>query len=126
KAAREEEGVDAEPGEQLRQLRRMPEAVGHVSGRRRRGTMPPAHLAAEQQVAHERLADDEEFVRQHVARSYRKPARGEQGAQPRLVLRPQLQIVLEHDRLSVERERTEALVVLQRREDVVDATRELE
>src|SRR6185437_16078164 len=44
----------------------------------------------------------------------------EQRLQPPRVLRPNLEIVLEHDRLPVERERRERRVALERVQDAVD------
>ena len=65
-AAREEEGADAEAGEDLRQLRRVAEAVGHVAGAARLDPEAPADAPAEQEVADERLAADEDLVGQDV------------------------------------------------------------
>ena len=118
--AREEEGADAEAGEDLRQLRRMAEAVGQVAGAARLDPEAAADPAAEQEVADERLAADEDLVRQDVRRADLEAPGREQRPQPSLVLRPHLDVVLEHDRLPVERERREGRVALERVEHAVD------
>ena len=119
-AAREEEGADAEPGQDLRQLRRVAEAVGEVAGAARLDPEASADAAAEQEVADERLAPDEDLVGQDVRRAGLEAACVEQRLQPSLVLRPHLDVVLEHDRLPVERERREGRVAFERVQDAVD------
>jgi len=73
-AAREDHAPDAEAGQDLRQLRRVAEAVREVAGGGGVGAEPFAHRPPEQQVADERLGADEELVRQHVARADLDPA----------------------------------------------------
>ena len=119
-AAREEKGADAEPGQDLRQLRRVAEAVGEVAGAARLDPEAPADAAAEQEVADERLAADEDLVGQDVRRADLEAPVVEQRLQASLVLRPHLEVVLEHDRLPVERERRERGVAFERVEDAVD------
>ena len=68
-AAREEKAADAEPGQDLRQLRRMAEAVGEIAGATRLEPEAPADAAAEQEVTDERLASDEDLVGQDVRRA---------------------------------------------------------
>ena len=97
-----------------------PKLSGEVAGAARLDAEPPADAAAEQEVADERLAADEDLVRQDVRRADLEAPGLEQRAQPALVLRPHLDVVLEHDRLPVERERGEGRVALERVEDAVD------
>ena len=123
---REQERVEAEAREQLRQLRGMPEAVRLVAGARRLDPEAAADAAPEQEIAHERLAADEDLVRQHVPRACLQPAGGEKRAQAALVVGTDVRIVLEHHRLAVERERAERLVRFERVEDAVDDGAEAE
>src|ERR1700733_13884910 len=118
--AREDHRVDAEAGQDLGQLQRMPEAVGQVADGRRWYAEPLAYDPAEQQVAHERLAAHEQLVGEHVAWADLESAAREQRAQPSLVLGSHLDVVLEHDRLAVERERGEGRILLEHLEDLVD------
>jgi hypothetical protein len=118
--AREHEAVDPEAGEDLRQLERVAEAVGQVPRRRGTTSEPLAYGAADQQVADQRLAADQELVGQHVTRTDLDPPGGDQRPQPRLVLGSDREVVLEHDRLPVERERREGGVALERVEHLVD------
>ena len=119
-AAGEQERADPEAGEDLRQLGRVAEAVGHVAGAARLDAEAAADSPAEQEVPDERLAPDEDLVRQDVRRPGLETSCREQRPQPRLVLRPNVDVVLEHDRLAVERERRERGVALERVEDTVD------
>ena len=119
-AAREEKGADAESRQDLRQLRRVTEAVGEVAGAARLDPEPPADAAAEQEVADERLGSHEDLVREDVRRAGLETAGVEQRLQPSRVLRPHLGVVLEHDRLPVERERREGRVAFERVQDAVD------
>src|SRR5581483_1987852 len=119
-AAREEERAEAESGEHLRQLRGMPEAVRLVAGARRLDAETAADAAAEKEVADERLAADEDLVREDVPRARLEPSGGEERAQAPRILRADVHVVLEHDRLAVERERAERRVGLERVEHGVD------
>ena len=119
-AAREEEGGDAEAGQDLRQLRRVAEAVGKVAGAARFDPEAPADPAAEQEVADERLAADEDLVGQDVRGADLEAPGLQQRSQAILVLRPHLDVVLEHDGLSVEREGREGAIALERVQDAVD------
>ena len=100
-AAPENGVVEAEVAENLRHLRDMPEQVWQVAHRHRR---PEAARDAmpQGQVAHERFAADEKLVGHVVPRADQNAAVFDQPPQPRLVVRPQLEIVLEHDRLAVQ------------------------
>ncbi len=118
--AREEEGADAEAREDLRQLRGMAEAVGEVAGAARLDPEAAADAPAEEEIADERLAAHEDLVGKDVRGAGLQPAGLEQSAQPPLVLRPDVDVVLEHDRLAVEGERRERRVPLERLEDIVD------
>src|SRR5438874_2494302 len=84
KPTREEEGADAEAGQDLRQLCGVPEAVGEVAGVARLDPEPAADPASEQEVADERLAADEDLVGEGVRRADLEAASGKQGPQPRL------------------------------------------
>ena len=97
-AAREHERVQAEPAQDLRQLRRVAEAVGQVADGGRAGAVALAHQAAVEQVAHQRLGADEELVGQRVAGAGVDPPGPQQRAQAVLQLGPDLQVVLEQDR----------------------------
>jgi hypothetical protein len=79
-----------------------------------------AHAPAEQQVPDERLSADEQLIRQDVPRPGLEASRGEEHAQTRRMLRANVEVVLEHDCLAVERERGERTVALQNVEDAVD------
>ena len=57
-----------------------------------------------QQVADERLAADEKLVGHHVPRADQNAAGFDRLAQPRLLFRPDLEVVLDHDGLAVEME----------------------
>src|SRR5262249_16943164 len=118
--AREEHGADAEAGQDLRQLRGVAEVVGEVAGAARFDPEAPADATPEQEVADERFAADEDLVREDVRRAHLEAAGVEQRLQPFLVLGSYLDVVLEHDRLSVERERCERGVALERVQDSVD------
>src|SRR5919201_2683729 len=104
----------------------MAEAVGLVSRRRRLDAEPAADVPAEQQVAYERLAADEQLVGEHVPWPCLEPSGREQRAQALLVLRAELDVVLQDDRLAVERERAERLVALEHVENSVDHCPEAE
>ena len=119
-AAREEERADAEAGEDLRQLRRMAEAVGEIARAARLDAETAADPPAEQEVADERLAADQDLVGQDVGRADLEAPGLEQRPQATLVLRPHVDVVLEHDRLPVERERGEGGVAFERVQDTVD------
>jgi hypothetical protein len=103
-AAREDERLEPEAAQHLRELGGVAEAVGEVPDVGRRGAVPRAHGPAVEQVAHERLAAHQELVRQHVARARLHAAAREQGAQALLHVGPDLEVVLEQDGLAVERE----------------------
>ena len=81
---------------------------------------------AEREIAHERLAADEKLVGHVVPRADQDAAVGDQRAQPRLVLRPQLEIVLEHDGLAVEMEVLEVGLRLHQIEQPIDEPDETE
>src|SRR5437899_6390610 len=98
----------------------MSEAVGEVAGAARLDAETAAHPPSQQEIANERLAADEDLVRQHVRRPDLEASCIEQPSQPCLVLRPHLEVVLEHDRLPVERERRKRRVTFERVEDAVD------
>jgi len=115
--------ADAEAAQNLRQLRDVAEGVGDVAR-----LLHPAEAlrdaVAEQQVAHQRLAADEEFVGQHVPRAHAQPALADELCQRLPRVRPDLQVVVEHDGLAVEVEVGEARVTLQQREQPVHEANE--
>jgi hypothetical protein len=102
--APEDEGLEAEAAQDLRQLRRVAEAVRQVAHLRGCRAVAVADRTAVQQVAHERLPADQELIRKHVAWSGLEPAAREQRAEAAFHLRADLEVVLDHDRLAVERE----------------------
>src|SRR5256714_5409313 len=112
--AREEKGAEAEAGENLGQLGRVAETVGEVAGAAGLDAEAAADAAAEQEIADERLPADEDLVGQDVRRPDLEAPGLEQRLQASLVLRPHLDVVLEHDRLTVERERGERRVAFER------------
>ncbi len=120
KPAREQKAVDPKACQNLGQLQWMAEAVGKVTSSRRLTAEPLADGTADQKVAHKRLAADQELIRQHVARTNLDPAHRDQRPQPRLVLGPDRDVVLQHDRLPVERERSELQVTLERVKHLVN------
>ena len=73
-APREDEAVEPEAGQDLGQLERMAEAVRHVTDRRGLRAEPPAHGAAHEQVADQRLGPDEQLVGQHITRPDLEPS----------------------------------------------------
>ena len=81
---------------------------------------------AAQQVADQRLAADEKFVRHHVPGADQDPAVFNCLAQPRLLLGTDLEIVLEHDRLAVEVEILVARIGIQQVEQPIDERHEPE
>ncbi|HEY2436744.1 MAG TPA: hypothetical protein VGH93_06150 [Solirubrobacteraceae bacterium] len=98
----------------------MTEPVGQVCRRGRRGAEPLAHRPADQQIAHECLPADEELIGLHVHRADLDPACGEQGPEPRLLLRPQLEVVLKHNGLPIEREGAKRRITFEHIEQVID------
>ena len=118
--AREEERREAEAGEQLRELRRVTEAVGRVAGPGRLPAEAAADAPPEQKVANEALATNEQLVGKHIPGPDLEPARSEQRAQPCLVVGSHVDVVLEHDRLPVEREREERRIPFEHVEHLVE------
>ena len=124
--AREDEAVDAEAGQYLGKLKRMPEAVGQIADRRRSRAKPLTRRASDQQVADEGLATHQQLVGKDVARPDLEAAGRQQRSQPPLVLGASIEVVLEDDRLAVERERGEARVLFEHFDQLVDDRREPE
>ena len=116
--------VEPVRAQDLRHLRDVAEHVRQVAD---------AHLAAELARAREpllevppdRLAGDEELVHQHLPRPDREPTLLDERAQPLLVLRTDLEVVVDGLELAVERE-DEPLVRLHQLEHVVDQPHELQ
>jgi hypothetical protein len=79
-----------------------------------------------EQVAHERLAADEKLVRHDVPRSDQDASCFNRLAQPRFLLRPDLEVILEHDRLSVEMEVFVGRILVQQIEQAIDECDEAE
>jgi hypothetical protein len=117
-------GVEPERAQDLRHLRDVAEHVGQVADAHR-----PAELVGarepELEVAPDRLAGDEELVHQHLPRPDREPLRLDERAQPLLVLRPDLEVVVDRLELAVEREH-EPVVRLHQLEHLVDQPNELQ
>ena len=118
--AREQEALDPEARQNLRELTRMAEAVREVAGRRGPSAEPLADGAADQEVTNERLGADQKLIGQYIAWTDLDPAGGDQCPQPRFVLGADSDVVLQHDRLSVERERCERRIAFERVEHLVD------
>ena len=102
-AAHEQEGVDAEAGKDLRQLGEMPERVGHVADFRGAAVLDGDAQAA-LQVADQRLGAGQEAIRHRVPRPKLQSPRLDEAADPRPVLRPDREMILENHRLAVEDE----------------------
>ena len=81
---------------------------------------------AAQQVADERLAADQKLVRHHVPRADQDAAVLDRLPQPRLLLGPDLEVVLEHDRLAVEMEVLVAGIGVEQIEQPIDERHEPE
>ena len=100
----EHRAVEAEAAQELRHLGYVAEGVGDV---------PRAHGPAEalrdavpaRQVAHQRLAADQELVGHHVPRAHQQAAGRDVTPQALLLLGAHVQVVFEHHRLAVEMER---------------------
>ena len=98
----------------------MAEAVRLVAGSRRLDAEAAADAPTEEEVADERLAPDEDLVREDVPGARLEPAGGEEALEPLAVLRANVDVILEDDSLAVERERPERRVGLECVEDAVD------
>ena len=98
----------------------MAEAVGRVAGACRLPAETAANAPAEQKVANEALATDQQLVSEHVPGPDLEPDRDEQCAQAGLVVGSHVDVVLEHDRLPVERERDERLIPFEHVEHFVE------
>lgn len=102
-----------EAGENLRHLRDMPELIGQIADVER-----PAEAARDRhsdfEIANQRLAAHQEAVGEHVPRPDLDFAGANQIAQPRLGARAHLEVVVEHDRLSVEVKRRDCAALDQR------------
>ena len=81
----------------------MAEQVRQIADRHRRAERARAAVAAVQ-IADQRFAADEKLVGHHVPGTDQDPAGLNGRAQPRLLLGTDLEVVLEHDRLSIEME----------------------
>ena len=79
-----------------------------------------------QQVPDERLAADQKLVGHHVPRADEDAAIFNRLPQPRLLLRPDLEIVLEDDRLAVEMEVLVAGIGVEQIEQPIDERHEPE
>ncbi len=104
----------------------MSEAVGQVSDGRWGRAEALAYRPAHQQVAHERLTADQQLVGEHVARADLEAVGGQQRPEPRLLLGASVEVVLEHDRLAVQRECGELRIGLEHVDHLVDHRREPE
>ena len=97
------ERVEPEAGEELGELRGMPEGVGDVRDDRDRSERA-RNRPAEQQVANVGLAARQQRVGLHVPRSGGKPSRTESRNELFATVGSHREVVLEHDRLPVEHE----------------------
>ncbi len=102
-AALEDDGRKAEAVCEEGELGDVPERVRRVADGQRVAEAP-AHPAPDQQVAYQRLRAHEELVRQHVPGSDAQAPGLDVAAEVALALGPQGEVVLEHRRLTVERE----------------------
>jgi len=118
-ASREHIGLVPEAAQHLRELRRVAERVGDVRDARRAAerSRDPQPLL---QVAHDRLARDEEQIGEDVPRADEQPVRAHERLDPRPIGRLDREMVLERDGLPVERERPEARLALEQIEERAD------
>jgi hypothetical protein len=82
----------------------MSERVGTVEHRRRLGTQCTQRVAAGEEIAHERLSTRDQLVREHVPRPRLEAAVTQQRGDLGTALGSHRQVVVEHDRLTVEEE----------------------
>jgi len=82
----------------------MAERVGTVENGRRFTAHAPNRSAPRKQISHERLAARYELVRQHVPRACLQTPVAQERRQFRGTLGPHGQIILQHDRLTIEQE----------------------
>jgi hypothetical protein len=117
--------VEAELAKDLRHLSDVAEQVRKVAHGHRRAERLRDAMAA-RQVPDERLAAHEEFIRHVVPRPDEDAAFLDQFPQPRLLVRAQLQVVFEHDRLAVEMEVLVVRLALHEVEQAIDEPDEAE
>jgi hypothetical protein len=72
------------------------------------------------EIADDRLAADEKFVGHDVPRPDQDAAGGDRVAKPRLLLGANLEVILEHDRLSVEMEILVIRILVEQVEQAID------
>ena len=118
-AAPQNRVVEADLPPDLRHLADVAEEIRHVADRHRR-TKRARHAMAAQQIAHQRFAADEKLVRHHVPRPDQDAARRDRRAKARFLLWPDLEVVLEHDRLAVEVEVFVSRLVVEQIEQAID------
>ena len=122
-AAPEHRALAAEAGEQLGKLTDVAELVGHVADPHHRperaGVREPAA-----QVADQGLARHQPLVGQHEPGPDQQAAVAHQLRDALARARTHLEVVREHDRLTVEREVSEAGVALEQVEDAVEQVHE--
>ena len=117
--AHEQERAQPQPAQDHRHLRDVTERIRHVAVARAGAELARACEPAPQ-VADQRLAARQERIGQHEPRTDLEPALAHEPLDPRAVLRPDREIVVERRRLAVERERAEAAVALEQVEQPVD------
>ena len=102
-SAPQNRAVEPEPGENLRHLRHVAEGIRHVAHAHRLaeafGDAEP-----ERQVSDERLAAYQEHVGHHVPGTDEKPGSCHAIAELAFALRPDFEVVLQHDALTIEME----------------------
>src|SRR5690606_29909614 len=84
------------------------------------------HLDSYLEIADERFRTHEEFVGENVPGTYEEPTTLNETAQVGLPLGPDRQVVLQHNRLSVEHKVFVAWGMIQQRQNLVDQVNELE
>src|SRR5687768_12953976 len=87
---------------QLGERGRMPERVGTIQHRRRLRAECPQRSTSREQIAHQAFAARNELVGKHEPRSRLELSRPQRRRQIGRTLRPNLEIVLHYDGLSVE------------------------
>ncbi len=109
----------AETGEDLRHLAVVAEHVAHETGVRRLPAELARNVTAEGDIAHQRLAGDEELVGQHIPGADDELAFSGEALDLAAALRPHLQVVFQDDRLAVALEGAAQLIALPAGDDPI-------
>ena len=114
--------VEPQLSKDLRHLRDVAEQIRQVSDGHR-AAVRLRDAVSDRQISHERFTADEELVGHDVPRADEQPARRDGTPHAAGLLRPHLEVILEHDRLAVEvvvRERRIAFEQIEHAIDQID------